>query len=105
MNKVEEFIEKFKFKYKKELEYVFSYGNCYYFALILKDRFHGEIYYLPIKNHFICKIEKEYYDINGKASMNEQPLKWDVIKKTKLKMKEQVARDCLKFETRKLEKE
>ena len=38
-NEVLKFIDKFKFIHKKEIEEVFTTGNCYYFALILKERF------------------------------------------------------------------
>lgn len=48
---IEEFINKFKFKYSEELEYIFTSGNCYYFAVILKDRFCGDIYYLHVNYH------------------------------------------------------
>ena len=101
MDNVEKFINKFKFKYKDELEYVFSFGNCYYFAVILKERFNGEIYYLPIKNHFICKIDKDYYDITGKAALNEPVEKWSDVKKTDIKFYNRIVRDCINFDTRK----
>ena len=55
MDKVISFINKFKFAYKGELEFVFTNGNCYYFAVILKERFGGEIYYLPIDNHLFVR--------------------------------------------------
>lgn len=96
-----EFINKFKFKYKKELEYIFTSGNCYYFAVILKERFNGEIYYLPIENHFICKIDNNYYDITGKAKMNEKPYKWSEFIKEDEKLYNRIVRDCIKFKTRK----
>ena len=96
-----EFIEKFKFSFKKELEYIFTSGNCYYFSLILKERFKGEIYYLPIANHFICKIDAEYYDITGVAAMNEKPISWDSYKATEIKNAQRVERECVYFVTRK----
>lgn len=101
MDSVEKFIEKFKFKYKQELEYIFSYGNCYYFAVILKERFNGEIYYLPITNHFICKIDKNYYDITGKAKFNEPVIKWSTYIEEEPKDAKRIIRDCIEFGTRK----
>ncbi|MBQ8218390.1 MAG: hypothetical protein IJZ79_03700 [Bacilli bacterium] len=95
-----EFIDKFKFKFDKELEYVFTSGNCYYFAIILKERFNGEIYYLPIANHFICKIDKEYYDITGIAKMNEEVYKWDNFKEFDEASYNRIIRDCLEFRSR-----
>ena len=102
MDKVISFIDKFKFAYKGELEFVFTSGNCYYFAVILKERFGGEIYYLPIDNHFVCKIDKEYYDITGKAGFNEKPYKWDSYP-DELE-KKRIIRDCINFDTRKVQK-
>lgn len=104
MNNVETFIRKFKFKYNTELEYTFMHGNCYYFACILKERFNGEIYYLPIWNHFICKIDKEYYDITGKAKFNEPPYKWADFKNIDSALYNRIVRDCIEFGTRSLPK-
>ena len=50
---------------REKIEIAFTNGNCYWFAFILHTVFDGEIYYLPIEGHFICKIEDEYYDIKG----------------------------------------
>ena len=62
-----EFIEGLK-SYEKESVLVdtFTKGYCYYFAIILKDRFpQGEIWYLPVVNHFVYKIEDRFYDATG----------------------------------------
>lgn len=104
MDYVEEFIHKFKFKYSKELEIVFTSGNCYYFAMILKERFNGEIYYLPIENHFICKIENKYYDIKGKIEVNETPYKWSSFIYHDEKLYKRIIRDCINFYGRNIEK-
>ena len=101
MNQVETFIDKFKFIYKQELVQVFTTGNCFYFAIILKERFNGEIYYLPIENHFICKIDKDYYDITGKAKFNEKPYKWSEFKDYDSLLYNRIVRDCINFDTRK----
>lgn len=68
--KVCKFIENYKSisNHKNTKEYIelaFTNGNCYWFAFILASVFNGEICYLPIEGHFICKIENEYYDIKG----------------------------------------
>lgn len=54
-------------------------GNCYYFALILKDRFNGSIYYEPIMGHFITKIDNVFYDWHGVfvPERLEVLVKWD----------------------------
>ena len=31
----------------------------------------GEIWYSQIDNHFVCKIDKYFYDINGQIDFNE----------------------------------
>ena len=98
---VSQFIEKFKFKHNKELIEVFTTGNCYYFAVILKERFNGEIFYLPIANHFICKIENKYYDITGELNPSEHPYQWSQYKFEDEKHYNRIVRDCILFETRK----
>ncbi len=41
-------------------------GNCFWFALILKTRFDkGEIWYEPIRGHFIFKFGVYFYDWTG----------------------------------------
>lgn len=99
-NRIEEFIRKFKFKYSDELEEVFTSGNCYYFALILKEKFSGEIYYLPIDNHFICRVMSSYYDITGRIEPTEHPVKWSDFKSDKT-WRRRIIRDCIDFDTRK----
>ena len=59
-------------------------GNCYYFALILHDRFpDSEIYYDEIDGHFLTKIGDAYYDWRGEyIHVNEKALvKWDDYEK------------------------
>lgn len=98
MNEILKFIEKFKFKYKEELVEVFTTGNCYYFAIILKERFNGEIYYMPIINHFICKIENKYYDITGEVNPSEHPYKWSEYKLEDKKHTNSITKYCITFE-------
>lgn len=46
------------------------HGNCYYFALILADRFKNkspEIYYDVVYGHFLTLIDKNLYDASGVA--------------------------------------
>ena len=104
-DKVLEFIEKFKFSHADVLEYIFTQGNCYYFAVILKERFHGEIYYLPIENHFLCKIENNYYDIIGKVNPNEHPHNWIEFQRNDESHARRIIRDCVRFDTRRLPKQ
>lgn len=63
------FIKKFKSLYTKEIEESFLYGNCLYFAIILKLRFpDGEIMLMQIDNHFVFKLNNDLFDIRGNVS-------------------------------------
>lgn len=64
--KVLSFISRFN-HYEKDnvLLNTFTQGFCYYFSIILQERFGGEIYYEYIEGHFYCKIDSQYYDIRG----------------------------------------
>lgn len=92
------FINKFKEIHGKELEEVFSDGWCYYFAIILKTRFTGRIYYLPVENHFVCKIGELFYDVNGIVIPEEEAYPWDEYKYEDMLHAQRIIRDCvLKF--------
>ena len=97
---IEQWIKKFKFIYSDELEYVFTRGNCYYFAVILREHFGGEIYYLPIENHFIGKINENFYDITGKVIPEEEPVCWATFKDIDELEYNRIIRDCIDFKTR-----
>lgn len=43
----------------------FLNGCCYWFTVILRERFSAEIYYNPIENHFAGKIGDKLYDVTG----------------------------------------
>ena len=44
---------------------LYTNGECYNFALILRSMFNGEIFYSRIEGHVWFKYEGLYYDING----------------------------------------
>ena len=97
------FIEKFKFTGKAILEELFTCGNCYYFAVILKERFKtGEIFYLPIENHFVWKYDGVLFDIRGEHSTNERAYSWEEYKKIEPLVAKRIKRDCIEFGTRSL---
>lgn len=52
-------------------------GNCYYFALILVDRFYGDVYYDLIAGHFVAKIDGAFYDYSGKYMPSEAIVYWN----------------------------
>ena len=95
MNEVETFIDNFKSQYKDEIEVVFTEGNCYYFAVILRERFKGTIYYLPIENHFICRIDGLYYDIKGLVKLDETPIDWEELEQQDAAHYKRIVRDCI----------
>ena len=93
-------------------------GNCYYFALILKDRFiNSEIYYDVIHGHFVTLIGDCLYDASGlyyKLSetelvrLNNTPLtrsikldydvvivNWDYFYYYDSLQKQRIERDCI----------
>lgn len=62
-------------------------GNCYYFSLILADRFKSYnpcVYYDPIDGHFLCGIGSRFYDFTGEHKYEkydvEKFYKWDELK-------------------------
>ena len=71
-------------------------GNCYYFALILKDRFNGEIFYDVIYGHFFVRIGNHYYDYNGLVDIKERKLvNWKNFDEYDSSQKNRIIRDCL----------
>lgn len=78
MNEVLEFIHR---RFKDNCDW--KSGNCYYFAIILKERFCNyspEIYYDVIDGHFLCKINESYYDWSGIVEYDDEYLNKYVIK-------------------------
>ena len=73
-------------------------GNCYYFALILLDRFPmGKILYDVIDGHFVCQIDGVKYDWSGIAdeSGKHHWVEWDKFNEYDDLQHERVVRDCL----------
>lgn len=95
-----DFINGFKKGYEEALENVFLYGYCYYFSEILKIRFNGEVYYMPIDNHFITRIANNYYDIRGKLNENQYTpcVKWEEYKFIDKLEVSRIYRDCIRKE-------
>ena len=47
-------------------------GNCYYFAVILKNRFNYlEIYYDQIDGHFVAGTGKNFFDVRGEVQVHK----------------------------------
>jgi hypothetical protein len=55
-----EFIDR---RFKKDCDW--KTGNCYYFAVILAERFRKYepvLYYDTVDGHFICRVNNIFYD-------------------------------------------
>ena len=92
------FINKFKAMYPKEIQDAFLYGNCFWFAQILKQRFDGSVYYLQINNHFITKIDTRYYDISGEVvncAEKQDLISWQEYCLTEPRCASRVYRNCV----------
>ena len=73
-------------------------GNCYYFALILKDRFPaGEIYYDTIVGHFVFQLDNINYDWSGVVSTEGYHYyeKWNNFEEYDSLQKARIIKDCL----------
>lgn len=72
-------------------------GNCYYFSLILKDRFpEGSVFYDVINGHFVFKYKDSYYDWTGIVKSNGYLIEWDKFDEYDLNQKQVIIRDCIK---------
>lgn len=90
MNTVLEFINK---RFPTDCNW--TTGNCYYFALILADRFNGDIYYDVINGHFITKIQNYFYDWNGIVDTNNYLVEWNKMDQYDSLVKQRIVRDCI----------
>lgn len=71
-------------------------GNCYYFAIILKDRFpKGKIFYDVIYGHFIFQYQDKYYDWYGIVNPVGFLVEWDKFDEYDSLLKQIVIRDCI----------
>lgn len=72
-------------------------GNCFYFASILKIRFpNGKIYYDVIYGHFVFEYEGCLYDWDGIYQKNDDYLvEWDKFDEYDSIQKDIIIRDCI----------
>ena len=72
-------------------------GNCFYFASILKARFpSGKIYYDVIYGHFVFEHEGCLYDWNGVYCKDDDFLvEWDKFDEYDSIQKKIIIRDCI----------
>lgn len=84
-------------KFDKVKEF-FLCGACYWFAIMLQKRFGGDIYYLPIANHFLIKINGTFYDAGGVAIPTEEAYPWTSYKYRDEIETKRIVRDCINME-------
>lgn len=73
-------------------------GNCYYFAVILKDRFpSGRIWYDVVWGHFFFEYNGKYYDYLGFVDPRilSHSVLWDEMDEYDRLQKERTIRDCI----------
>lgn len=74
---------------------LFLNGMCYWFAHILHHRFTAsEIWYEPVMNHFVCRIEGVFYDAVGVVSDGNYQ-KWEDYKSMDALHAERIIRHCI----------
>lgn len=75
-------------------------GNCYYFAVILKERFPElEIIYCPIPGHFMVLdlVTRLAYDWSGVHEVANQPYYlWDSLRDDEPELYRRIVSDCIK---------
>lgn len=92
MNEVLDFIKGFE-----PARDLFLYGYCYWFAMILSQRFKGKIWYMPVENHFVCAIKGRYYDAGGEVIPKRTKMcLWDCYPDEIEKAR--IIRDCINKE-------
>lgn len=92
MDEVLEFINR---RFQKDCDWL--NGNCYYFAIILKDRFpEGEIYYDVIDGHFLFKHSYNFYDATGLVFDYGKPIQWNTFSHYDENQYKRVVQDCIK---------
>ena len=91
MNEVLEFIKR-----RFPIDCNWCCQNCYYFSLILKDRFpEGVIYYDVIYCHFIFKYKTHYYDWTGEIEPKGYLVEWDKFDEFDKSQKRVIIRDII----------
>ena len=85
----------------EEVQSNFLYGNCYWFAVILKQRFQHQhrcyLCYNQILNHFSLGIDDELFDASGLIGPSYMPhwSDWEDYKIIEPSDSYRVVRDCV----------
>lgn len=71
-------------------------GNCYYFAMILRERFDGVIMYDVIRGHFVTQIDGFLYDWRGIVDESDGKfIEWYRFNEYDSLQLERVVEDCI----------
>ena len=97
-DKIEEFIKR---RFPKDCDWL--NGNCYFFAVILHDRFadydDGFIVYEPIDGHFMFKYGGKYYDWSGVRELTQEQkeaiIYWVEYRRMDEAHYSHIVRDCI----------
>lgn len=92
MTDVEEFIKR---RFKCDCNWLC--GNCYYFAIILKNRFpDGCLVYDYINGHFMFKLNGMFFDYTGKITPEMSYIEeWESFKLNNPNRADRIIRDCI----------
>lgn len=98
MNKVLQFINDLKKISPAMLEYTFYEGYCYWLAVILADRFKGDIWFNPDIVHFAAKIDGKLYDIYGQIDDTKPAcwMSWEEFQCQHQEAVESIVNSCIK---------
>ena len=85
-----------RFHLNQDVDAVFTCGCCYWFAVILHQRFpDSRIMYDVVGNHFATEIGGRLYDVTGDVTGKYDVIPWDTFKNTNHGAK--IIRDCVNF--------
>lgn len=72
-------------------------GNCYWFAVILKERFRvGRIYYDIIDGHFLYEYDGTLYDHKGiQSGEGRKLIEWSKFHAYDSALHDRIIRDCV----------
>lgn len=73
-------------------------GNCFYFSLILKERFGGVMLYDVLFGHFVTEIDGEKYDWGGLVEDDgdrHEYVRWDRFDEYDPILKVRVVEGCI----------
>lgn len=73
----------------------FTEGYCYWMAMILKERFGGEIMYNAVDNHFGTMIAGKIWDITGEIDYGEW-VEWWLFQMNEPGQAKRITIDCIK---------